>query len=446
MLAPSATSSPDYNVKPETLPSPVHPLVKPKKSRKRVNTAEKRSQHNAIERQRRETLNSKFLVLARLLPSLASQRRPSKSSIVNGSISHLTKQREQRLLAAKLLRQICAERDELVIEVNTWRKGSGLPAKEFIPSWTDEMEDIADVENEVFGNFASVGGENGEAEDNEDEDEAPPPPKRMNIEQATALASNFEFTPRNTVTTDPDHQAFYNIANLVPKRASMPNLPLMPTATLNNWNIDYATSGASTTGSLPYSSLADPFTTNDHSSSGSPHNSALTPPTVEGQYLQTPSPSSQSHDGSWASAQQMQQQLYLDQVQQQVQQQQMRRQQQHTAFLPPFNVAAGNQPADTNGVTSHAIAMMHSLVSAGLSNIDAFRFVQQAQQQAQAQQQQQQSEWQNQAWAKMAARASGPLPTEDELTVSRVSTIARSELTCFSKRLLLPSVLDTISG
>lgn len=30
--------------------------------RKRVNTAEKRASHNAVERQRRETLNSKFLV------------------------------------------------------------------------------------------------------------------------------------------------------------------------------------------------------------------------------------------------------------------------------------------------------------------------------------------------------------------------------------------------
>ena len=50
------------------------------KPRKRVNTAEKRHQHNAIERQRRETLNGKFLTLARLLPALASHRRPSTGS------------------------------------------------------------------------------------------------------------------------------------------------------------------------------------------------------------------------------------------------------------------------------------------------------------------------------------------------------------------------------
>jgi len=38
------------------------------KSRKRVNTAEKRASHNAIERQRRELLNTRFLV------SLLSER------------------------------------------------------------------------------------------------------------------------------------------------------------------------------------------------------------------------------------------------------------------------------------------------------------------------------------------------------------------------------------
>jgi hypothetical protein len=88
---------------------PVAAPAKPKTKvpRKRVNTAEKRHQHNAIERARRETLNTKFLTLARLLPSLANHRRPSKSAIVNGSISHVNKAREQRLLAATLLKELC---------------------------------------------------------------------------------------------------------------------------------------------------------------------------------------------------------------------------------------------------------------------------------------------------------------------------------------------------
>src|ERR1700760_75530 len=62
--------------------------VKRKPSR-RANTAERRATHNAVERQRRETLNGRFLDLAALLPNLSQIRRPSKSSIVNSSIAHI---------------------------------------------------------------------------------------------------------------------------------------------------------------------------------------------------------------------------------------------------------------------------------------------------------------------------------------------------------------------
>jgi hypothetical protein len=43
-------------------PKPLPPKKERTRIRKRVNTAEKRASHNAVERQRRETLNSKFLV------------------------------------------------------------------------------------------------------------------------------------------------------------------------------------------------------------------------------------------------------------------------------------------------------------------------------------------------------------------------------------------------
>lgn len=58
-------TSPDLDTKP--LDSTLNDVkvtgktLKPK-SRKRVNTAEKRASHNAVERQRREMLNSRFLV------------------------------------------------------------------------------------------------------------------------------------------------------------------------------------------------------------------------------------------------------------------------------------------------------------------------------------------------------------------------------------------------
>lgn len=47
---------------------------------------EKRTAHNALERQRREGLNSKFQELAHVLPALQQIRRPSKSMIVSKSL------------------------------------------------------------------------------------------------------------------------------------------------------------------------------------------------------------------------------------------------------------------------------------------------------------------------------------------------------------------------
>ncbi|KAI7879524.1 hypothetical protein K492DRAFT_208209 [Lichtheimia hyalospora FSU 10163] len=50
---------------------------------------DRRSAHNALERQRREHLNARFQELARTLPSLQSVRRPSKSMIVSKSLDYV---------------------------------------------------------------------------------------------------------------------------------------------------------------------------------------------------------------------------------------------------------------------------------------------------------------------------------------------------------------------
>lgn len=47
---------------------------------------DKRSAHNALERQRREGLNTKFQQLAHALPELQNVKRPSKSMIVAKSL------------------------------------------------------------------------------------------------------------------------------------------------------------------------------------------------------------------------------------------------------------------------------------------------------------------------------------------------------------------------
>ncbi|KAF7329902.1 AB hydrolase-1 domain-containing protein [Mycena kentingensis (nom. inval.)] len=96
------------------------------KSGRRANTAERRATHNAVERQRRETLNGRFLDLAGLLPNLSQIRKPSKSAIVNSSIAHLNASRRHRLLAAQQLRQLKDESDALRHEINQWRSRAGI--------------------------------------------------------------------------------------------------------------------------------------------------------------------------------------------------------------------------------------------------------------------------------------------------------------------------------
>lgn len=49
---------------------------------------DRRSAHNALERQRREILNAKFQELAHALPSLQTVRRPSKTMIVAKSLDY----------------------------------------------------------------------------------------------------------------------------------------------------------------------------------------------------------------------------------------------------------------------------------------------------------------------------------------------------------------------
>lgn len=98
-----------------------------RKASRRANTAERRATHNAVERARRETLNGRFLDLAKLLPNLSQIRRPSKSAIVNSSIAHVHASRRHRALAARELRVVKLEADNLRRELNEWRDRAGIP-------------------------------------------------------------------------------------------------------------------------------------------------------------------------------------------------------------------------------------------------------------------------------------------------------------------------------
>ncbi|KAF8489820.1 hypothetical protein F5888DRAFT_1638435 [Russula emetica] len=101
-----------------------------RKPSRRANTAERRATHNAVERQRRETLNGRFLDLAALLPNLSQIRRPSKSAIVNSSIAHIHASRRHRAMASRELRLLKLEADALRRELNEWRDRASLPRVE----------------------------------------------------------------------------------------------------------------------------------------------------------------------------------------------------------------------------------------------------------------------------------------------------------------------------
>jgi hypothetical protein len=124
------------------------PAGKRKPSR-RANTAERRATHNAVERQRRETLNGRFLDLAGLLPNLSQIRRPSKSAIVNSSIAHIHASRRHRMIAARELRMLKIETDTLRQELNEWHDRSGLARIEE-PARSDSFNLVLSGEVEVI--------------------------------------------------------------------------------------------------------------------------------------------------------------------------------------------------------------------------------------------------------------------------------------------------------
>ncbi|CAE6468713.1 hypothetical protein ACGC1H_004188 [Rhizoctonia solani] len=151
-----------------------------RKPSRRANTAERRATHNAVERARRETLNSRFLDLAALLPNLVSVRRPSKSAIVNSSIALIHTQRRARATAGRELRNLKAEADSLRRQLNEWRERACLPSveepmrnPEFLALIALEEEDAEEGEEEraAYAMMEMERGMGGFMRDGEDGDE-----------------------------------------------------------------------------------------------------------------------------------------------------------------------------------------------------------------------------------------------------------------------------------
>ncbi|KAI8336030.1 hypothetical protein BD560DRAFT_413930 [Blakeslea trispora] len=83
---------------------------------------EKRTAHNALERQRREGLNSKFQELAHVLPSLQQIRRPSKSMIVAKSLEFVSLAQEREASYQDQLRTLRRENEQLMRQADVHKK------------------------------------------------------------------------------------------------------------------------------------------------------------------------------------------------------------------------------------------------------------------------------------------------------------------------------------
>ncbi|KAG1725707.1 uncharacterized protein EDB91DRAFT_83711 [Suillus paluster] len=190
--------------------------VKRKPSR-RANTAERRATHNAVERQRRETLNGRFLDLAALLPNLSQIRRPSKSAIVNSSIAHVHASRRHRFLASRELRALKGESDALRRELNEWRDRAGLPCVEE-PIRGDGFSMVLNGEVEIIAAVIGEEDEEGQAydgyEEGDDEFASSMPGAMEDTDDPMATATMLKtgmYAHGNLPPTD------VNIAHLMPR-------------------------------------------------------------------------------------------------------------------------------------------------------------------------------------------------------------------------------------
>lgn len=92
--------------------------------------AERRANHNAIERARRESLNSKFFELASSIPSLKEARKPSKSVIVQKALEYIQNFNKYAHAQEKALKDLYDRNKELLLEVNELRQKLGYSPKD----------------------------------------------------------------------------------------------------------------------------------------------------------------------------------------------------------------------------------------------------------------------------------------------------------------------------
>ncbi|OBT78409.1 hypothetical protein VF21_02175 [Pseudogymnoascus sp. 05NY08] len=222
-----------------------------RKSKKRIRafTSEDRASHRSIEKQRREALNESFLELARLLPPLTHARRLSKSLIVNESISYLNEQRAIRLAAASEIRDLLADYNSLITQLNALQYSHVPGESQQLPHriTTKALSEFMDVEREEFGTFPGGFGDNGPCDDIEGD-------QSRDIDYFITPADNLDFT---TVLERPTN-------GLVNTAATLPDsIPTqLPLNTLQT-NTDEASTQQRELNPLHYSTIPNSLATGD---------------------------------------------------------------------------------------------------------------------------------------------------------------------------------------
>ncbi|KAI9256206.1 hypothetical protein BY458DRAFT_492638 [Sporodiniella umbellata] len=90
-------------------------------------SAERRAEHNAVERARRECLNSKFQKLAETLPNLHTYRRPSKGKIVEKALDYIVQSRRREEQYQQEIKQLQYENKRLSSSFNPQETYNSTP-------------------------------------------------------------------------------------------------------------------------------------------------------------------------------------------------------------------------------------------------------------------------------------------------------------------------------
>lgn len=128
---------------------------------KKVNHADKRATHNAVERQRRECLNTKFQELAHALPSLQTVRRPSKSIIVQKCLDFVNSAAVKTDRYEKEIRHLRQQNEVLMAEVEKLRNhleksAESSPDELIMEAHTPPLEVSSSSETPSVGDFGRL--------------------------------------------------------------------------------------------------------------------------------------------------------------------------------------------------------------------------------------------------------------------------------------------------